>query len=196
MINEVYQLIAPKLIDTAYKEIDLSKNEVILRPVKMSICKADQRYYQGLRNRAVLMKKLPMALIHECVAEVIYDPSGVFSVGEMLIPIPNTPTETDPVIAENYLRSSHFCSSGYDGFMRDYIQMPHDRLVKVPEGFDMRFVLGACQCQRAVHLALREVREFQPPQNRYLGRRKCRIYNRIDAALSLSERRALYIRHG
>ena len=45
MINEVYQLIAPKLIDTAYKEIDLSKNEVILRPVKMSICKADQRYY-------------------------------------------------------------------------------------------------------------------------------------------------------
>ena len=43
MINEVYQLIAPKLIDTAYKEIDLSKNEVILRPVKMSICKADQR---------------------------------------------------------------------------------------------------------------------------------------------------------
>ncbi len=138
MINEVYQLIAPKLIDTAYKEIDLSKNEVILRPVKMSICKADQRYYQGLRNRAVLMKKLPMALIHECVAEVIYDPSGEFSVGEMLIPIPNTPTETDPVIAENYLRSSHFCSSGYDGFMRDYIQMPHDRLVKVPEGFDMR----------------------------------------------------------
>jgi len=138
MINEVYQLIAPKLIDTAYKEIDLSKNEVILRPVKMSICKADQRYYQGLRNRAVLMKKLPMALIHECVAEVIYDPSGEFSVGEMLIPIPNTPTETDPVIAENYLRSSHFCSSGYDGFMRDYIQMPHDRLVKVPEGYDMR----------------------------------------------------------
>ena len=61
MINEVYQLIAPKLIDTAYKEIDLSKNEVILRPVKMSICKADQRYYQGLRNRAVLMKKLSVS---------------------------------------------------------------------------------------------------------------------------------------
>ena len=119
MINEVYQLIAPKLIDTAYKEIDLSKNEVILRPVKMSICKADQRYYQGLRQLNILMKKLPMALIHECVAEVIYDPSGEFSVGDMLIPIPNTPTEKDPVIAENYLRSSHFCSSGYDGFMRD-----------------------------------------------------------------------------
>ena len=99
MINEVYQLIAPKLIDTAYKEIDLSKNEVILRPVKMSICKADQRYYQGLRNRAVLMKKLPMALIHECVAEVIYDPSGEFSVGEMLIPIPihpPRPTRSSP----------------------------------------------------------------------------------------------------
>ena len=82
MINEVYQLIAPKLIDTAYKEIDLSKNEVILRPVKMSICKADQRYYQGLRQLNILMKKLPMALIHECVAEVIYDPSGEFSVGD------------------------------------------------------------------------------------------------------------------
>ena len=62
MINEVYQLIAPKLIDTAYKEIDLSKNEVILRPVKMSICKADQRYYQGLRQLNILMKKLRLAV--------------------------------------------------------------------------------------------------------------------------------------
>ena len=44
MINEVYQLIAPKLIDTAYKEIDLSKNAVNLPHVKKSICKADQSY--------------------------------------------------------------------------------------------------------------------------------------------------------
>lgn len=138
MINEVYQLIAPKIIDVAYKEIDLNADAVLLRPVKMSICKADQRYYQGLRSRDVLSKKLPMALIHECVCEVIKDPRGEFKKGDIVVPIPNMPTETDPVIHENYLRTSHFCSSGFDGFLRDYVQMPHDRLVRVPNGFDLR----------------------------------------------------------
>lgn len=138
MINQVYQLIAPKIIDVAYKEIDLTADEVLLRPLKMSICKADQRYYQGLRAHDVLMKKLPMALIHECVCEVINDPRGEFKRGDIVVPIPNMPTETDPVIHENYLRTSHFCSSGFDGFLRDYVQMPHDRLVKVPDGFDLR----------------------------------------------------------
>jgi hypothetical protein len=35
--------------------------------------------------------------------------------------VPNDPTEEDPIIAENYLRSSRFRSSGYDGFMQDYV---------------------------------------------------------------------------
>ena len=69
MINAVYQLIAPRMIDVTYKEQALDGKSVILRPVKMSICKADQRYYQGARSQAALKKNLPMALIHECVAQ-------------------------------------------------------------------------------------------------------------------------------
>lgn len=168
MINEVYQLIAPKLIDTAYKEINLTDDAVILRPVNLSICKADQRYYQGLRLREVLMKKLPMALIHECVAQVIYDPRGEFEVGELVVPIPNMPTQTDPVIAENYLRSSHFCSSGYDGFLRDYIQMPHDRLVRVPKGFDLRVASFSELVSVSVH-AISRFEKFSNPNRSRIG---------------------------
>ena len=105
MINAVYQLTAPRLLEVTYKEISLDKSNVIIRPLKLSICRADQRYYQGTRSQSVLKKKLPMALIHECVAQVVYDPTGTFKPGDKVIPIPNTPTQQDDVIAENYLYS-------------------------------------------------------------------------------------------
>lgn len=135
MINTVYQLVAPGMLDVAYKEIDLGE-KVILRPEFLSVCKADQRYYLGMRSRAALKAKLPMALIHECVASVVYDPTGHYKKGQLVVPVPNVPTEKDEFIAENYLRSSYFCSSGHDGFLRDYVDMPFDRVVEVPEGLD------------------------------------------------------------
>ena len=91
MINAVYQLIAPRMIDVTYQEMHLSGSQVLIRPLYLSICHADQRYYQGMRSEAALKAKLPMALIHECVAEVIYDPTGAFQVGDRVIPIPNSP---------------------------------------------------------------------------------------------------------
>lgn len=133
MINAVYQLVAPRQIDVAYKEMPIDNSGVIIRPLKLSICKADQRYYQGTRSQSVLKKKLPMALIHECVAKVVYDPTGTFKPGDTVIPIPNTPTQKDDVIAENYLYSSYFRASGYDGFLQDYVRCAPDRLVKLPE---------------------------------------------------------------
>lgn len=137
MINSVYRLIAPGMIEVACTQPDI-KNSVILRPLYLSICKADQRYYLGNRSREALKAKLPMALIHECVAKVVFDPTGNFKTGELVIPVPNIPTEDDDIIAENYRPSSRFCSSGYDGFLRDYIDMPADHLVRVPDGVDLR----------------------------------------------------------
>ena len=136
MISAVYQLTAPRMIETTYNELDISSGEVLIRPSYLSICKADQRYYQGTRSPAVLKKKLPMALIHECMAEVVYDPKGEFKPGDRVIAIPNTPTQEDSVIAENYRYSSYFRSSGYNGFLQDYVLMPHDRLVKVSDSVD------------------------------------------------------------
>lgn len=133
MINSIYQLTSPRIIEVTYDEIDIAEPGIIIRPSHLSICKADQRYYQGARSKAVLKKKLPMALIHECMAEVVYDKDGLFKPGERVIAIPNTPTEDDEIIAENYRFSSKFRSSGFDGFLQDYVQMPADRLVRIDD---------------------------------------------------------------
>ena len=88
MINQVYQLVSPRQFETTFKTINLHNhnNKIIVRPLYLSICAADLRYYCGNRGTKVVM-------------------------------IPNTPSESHKVIAENYLASSHFKSSGYDGFM-------------------------------------------------------------------------------
>ena len=155
MINAVYQLTAPRLLEVTYKEISLDKSNVIIRPLKLSICRADQRYYQGTRSQSVLKKKLPMALIHECVAQVVYDPTGTFKPGDKVIPIPNTPTEQDDVIAENYLYSSRFRASGFDGFLQDYVSCAPDRLVKLPDCVNTTVAAFAELISVSVHAILR-----------------------------------------
>ena len=130
MINFVYRLVAAKQIRVDYLEESLSGDKVIVRPRYLSICAADQRYYSGKRDPEAMKKKLPMALIHEGVGEVVYDKSGKFSVGDMVVMIPNTPKESDEVIKENYLRSSRFRASGYDGFMQNLVFIDGSRLIK------------------------------------------------------------------
>ena len=48
MINIIYRLVAPKFFEEAIEEINI--DNVIVRPSYLSICQADQRYYQGKRN--------------------------------------------------------------------------------------------------------------------------------------------------
>lgn len=72
-----------------------------------------------------------MALIHEGIGKVIRDNTGKFKTGDMVIMIPNTPVEDDEIIGENYLPSSKFRSSGYDGFMQEFIVSSTDRLIKI-----------------------------------------------------------------
>ena len=136
MLNTIYRLTAPRKIEIAFSDIDLNSNEVIVRPTFLSICNADQRYFQGTRDASVLSEKLPMALIHEGIGEVVFAPGGEFSPGDLVVMVPNTPSEKDDVIAENYLRSSRFRASGFDGFMQEYVQLPADRLVRLPDGIN------------------------------------------------------------
>lgn len=130
MINKVYRLVAPKQITVEFEERSLDGEGVIVRPTRLSVCAADQRYYTGSRGKEVMKKKLPMALIHEGVGEVIYDPKGEFKPGDTVVMIPNTPTQVDNIIAENYLRTSKFRASGFDGFMQQYVFMKRDRIIK------------------------------------------------------------------
>ena len=136
MLNTIYRLVAPRRFEIAFQDISLQGDEVIVRPTHLSICHADQRYYQGARPAEVLAKKLPMALIHEGIGDVVYDPQGVFKPGDSVIMIPNTPVEKDDVIAENYLRSSKFRASGFDGFMQEHVVLTHDRVVALDSSID------------------------------------------------------------
>lgn len=128
MINHIYQLISPKVFSVKYEDIG-NNGKVIVRPSYLAVCHADQRYYLGQRDHKILAKKLPMALIHEGCAVVLDDPSGTFSRGQKVVMIPNAPSGKDDIIYENYAEGSHFLSSGYDGFMREMVDLDADRLV-------------------------------------------------------------------
>ncbi|MFC4620445.1 ribitol-5-phosphate dehydrogenase [Camelliibacillus cellulosilyticus] len=136
MINQVYRLVSPRQFEVAYKDRSLKSERVVVRPTHLSICAADQRYYTGTRGEEAIAKKLPMALIHEGIGKVVYDPKKEYPVGTRVVMIPNTPTEEDELIAENYLRTSKFRSSGYDGFMQDYAFLKRDRIVPLFEGMN------------------------------------------------------------
>lgn len=151
MINQVYQLVSPRQFEVTYKEEHISENKVVVRPTHLSICAADQRYYTGTRGEEALKKKLPMALIHEGVGEVAYDPKGIFKVGTKVVMVPNNPIEEDEFVAENYLRTSQFSSSGYDGFMQDYVFLEHRRVVPLPENIDMNIAAFTELVTIAVH---------------------------------------------
>ena len=133
MLNSVYQLVAPRRFELTIRDEFVGSTSLIVRPTHLSICNADQRYYQGTRGAHVLAEKLPMALIHEGVGEVVVDRTGKYTPGTRVVMIPNLPCEHDSVIAENYLRSSRFRGSSADGFMQELIVTNHDRVVLLPD---------------------------------------------------------------
>lgn len=155
MLNTVYQLVAPRKFEVTYENIGLQDTDVIVRPTHLSICNADQRYYQGLREAHVLQEKLPMSLIHEAIGVVLRDPTGQFKPGDEVVMIPNTPTEEDEFIAENYLRSSKFRASGFNGFMQEYVKIRQDRLVRLPKGMNKEVAAFTEIVSVSVHAIMR-----------------------------------------
>ena len=129
MFNYIYQLTYPKKINVVYSNLDL-KEDLIVRPKYLSLCHADQRYYQGNRDIGVLKKKLPMALIHEACGEVVYDKSNTYKKGQYVVFIPNVEgiKRTDENY-ENYTKNGKFLSSGCDGFMRELVNISKERVV-------------------------------------------------------------------
>lgn len=128
----MYQLTAPKAISIKFEDMH-AEGRAIVQPEYMSICHADQRYFQGLRPPHILSKKLPMALIHECCGIVVSDPSGTYGKGAPVVLVPNQPAVEEPGndIYENYRPGSFFMSSGYDGFMQEIVPMPAERILPV-----------------------------------------------------------------
>lgn len=153
MINNVYQLVSPRTIVVKFEDMP-TEGRVLVRPRAMAVCHADQRYFQGRRDAQVLRRKLPMALIHECVGEVLADPTGTFQPGQQVVLIPNIPGREGEGLYENYAPGSAFRSSGHDGFMRDVVSLPADRVVDA-SGLDMHVAAIAEFVSVAVHACRR-----------------------------------------
>lgn len=130
MVNQSYRLTSPKQISIDFFDENITDSKVIVRPTYLSICAADQRYYTGNREKKVMEQKLPMALIHEAVGEIVYDPKQQFKPGTKVVMIPNTPIENHKIIKENYLRSSKFRASGFDGFMQNIVVIDRNRIIE------------------------------------------------------------------
>lgn len=167
MLSNVYRLVAPGVFEPAQVQLDpcagVAQGEsgdeplVLVRPTHLSICQADMRYYLGKRPAEVLASKLPMALIHEGVGRVVADPSGVFTPGQAVVMLPNNAHEADPCIGENYLPSSQFCGSGYDGFMQEYVALRPERLIALPDGVD----LNVAAFTELISVAMHAIKRFE-----------------------------------
>ncbi|GMB10261.1 MAG: ribulose-5-phosphate reductase [Candidatus Improbicoccus devescovinae] len=150
MIGHICTLTRPGRFEIYCNDIPVT-NKTLVRPKFMSLCHADNRYFRGLRSAKVLEQKLPMALIHECWGEVIFDPLDVLKPGQKVVLIPNVPPDKKELeIYENYQKNCKFLSSDSDGFMQEIIAINNNRLI--PFDFDRPEV--ACVCEMisvAVH---------------------------------------------
>lgn len=128
MINVQYKLTSPLTIETVCENINLDNDNVLIRPDMLSICKADMRYYFGMRDTKVLKERLPLALVHEACGIVLHDKSGKLKKGDKVVLLPNIPGASVKY-QENYRYDSRFRSSKADGFMQEMISLPHSQIV-------------------------------------------------------------------
>ena len=154
MLNRVYRLVAPHTVEPVEVQVPIDEGMVVVRPSHLSICNADQRYYQGRRPARVMAKKLPMALIHEGIGRVVFG-GGQFASGQMVVMLPNAPAEEDSCIAENYLTTSQFCGSGFDGFMQELCVLPPSRVLALPDGIDLEVAAFTELVSVAMHAVAR-----------------------------------------
>jgi ribitol-5-phosphate 2-dehydrogenase (NADP+) len=158
----VYRLTRPFRIE-AFGEptFEPGPGELQLRPVRSGICGSDLKLYTGNRERSAIMKKLPIALLHEGVAEVVAVGEGTpYRVGQHVVPSPNIPCtvahpDRYPTLDEacyacrpggagaNYCTDGDFLSSNVDGMTRTAFTHPAACTVPLPtEASDALAVLA------------------------------------------------------
>jgi ribitol-5-phosphate 2-dehydrogenase len=147
----VYRLTRPFRIEPFQETTEpLRPGFLRLRPLRTGICGSDLKLYAGTRARGALTAKLPMALLHEGVAEVTAAGDGVaLRAGQRVVPLPNIPCtiayrDRDPSPAEachacrpggvgaNYCQAGSFLSSNVDGLARTALVHPAACAVPLP----------------------------------------------------------------
>ena len=140
MFTNIYKVTSPGVVEEFIDTVNDIDTKVLVKVDVMAICKADIRYFLGLRDKYVLEHKYPLAPIHEAVGHVVKDPTGTFKPGDKVILIPNSVDEgindhsnrrcAREDLGENYYPKAVFRSSNADGFMRNYYTCEPDLLVK------------------------------------------------------------------
>ena len=118
---------------------EVGEGEVLIRVAYAGVCGSDMIIYQGVHPRA----KAPLVMGHEF--------SGTLVKGHSTLP-PGTPVTVYPLLSCGTCAP---CQNGYahvcntlkligidcDGGMADYVKVPEDKVLPIPEGFSLK--LGA-----------------------------------------------------
>jgi ribitol-5-phosphate 2-dehydrogenase len=147
-----YRLTQPFRIEAIEREVKRERpDDVLLRPRVTGVCASDLKLYAGTRDRAALSKKLPLALLHEGVAEVVESGPATPHVrpGSRVVVVPNIPcyiaypdlypSKAEGCLAcrpggagENYCLHHLYLSSNTDGLAQSVFRHPGMLLVPVP----------------------------------------------------------------
>lgn len=169
--SRAYQLVKPYHFEEVTIQHELMDGWVIVQPKLASICHADIRYYTGNRRKKALAEKLPMALLHEGIGEVIDSNYTELHEGQPVLIVPNIPSrmfhpiinnktnEPKRIIADNYEKDSVFLGSGYDGVAQQFLSLPANNVVTVPEDIPENITVLSELCSISLN-ALKGVSPF------------------------------------
>ncbi len=144
MFSKMIKIVEPHRFEEYITCIEQKEEDLLIKPKILSICKADMRYYLGLREPNVLALKYPFCLIHEAIGEVVRENKNKdFIKNDRVVLIPNIAPIceehkdcsyvcTDLSLGKNYCPKSLFASSSCDGFLREHILYNIDNVVKLP----------------------------------------------------------------
>ncbi|MHC1724286.1 MAG: alcohol dehydrogenase catalytic domain-containing protein [Aminipila sp.] len=144
MFSRMIKVVEPLRFEEYITCLEQKEEELLVRPQFLSICKADMRYYLGMREHNVLALKYPFCLIHEAIGEVARESqSGSIKKNDRVALIPNIPPRceenkdcsyicADLSLGKNYCPQALFASSNYDGFLREHVLYKEENLVKLP----------------------------------------------------------------
>jgi ribitol-5-phosphate 2-dehydrogenase len=162
MVAVAYQLTQPFRIDAVPRELARARlDDVLVRPRLTGVCASDLKLYAGTRDRRALSKKLPLALLHEGVAEVIEAGAAAkLRPGTRVAIVPNVPcyiahpdlypSKADACLAcrpggagENYCLQNLYLSSNTDGMAQSMFRHPAPLCLPVPAGVPDRVAVLA-----------------------------------------------------
>ncbi|WP_312647389.1 alcohol dehydrogenase catalytic domain-containing protein [Aminipila sp.] len=143
MFSKMIKIVEPRRFEEYITCLEQKAGELVIKPQFLNICKADLRYYLGLREQNILALKYPLCLIHEAIGEVVKESEiGNIKKNEKVVLIPNRLPECkrdkecayvclDLSLGKNYCPESVFASSNADGFLREYLAYKEDSTVKL-----------------------------------------------------------------